>query len=96
MATFAIHCLDKPASLELRLANRQAHLNYVTGFKDQLRLAGPLLDTEGNMAGSLLIMEFDHIGQAQDFSAEDPYNTAGLFERVDITAFKPTLGGFAG
>ena len=47
------------------------------------------------MAGSMLIMEFDDIAQARAFSADDPYVKAGLFQRVDITAFKPTLGGFA-
>lgn len=93
---FAIHCLDKPASLELRLANRQAHLAYVGAARDKVRLAGPMLDGEGNMAGSLLVMEFEDLAAAQAFSAGDPYAKAGLFQRVDITAFNPTLGGFAG
>lgn len=96
MTIFAIHCLDKPASLDLRLANREAHLAYVGGFKAHLKLAGPLLDNDGGMAGSLLIMEFDDIEQAKAFSADDPYSKAGLFQRVDVTTFKPTLGGFAG
>ena len=95
MPLFAIHCLDKPASLDLRLANRQAHLAYVGGFKDQARVGGQLLDAEGNMAGSLLVMEFEDLAAAQAFSAEDPYVKAGLFQRVDITAFKATLGGFS-
>lgn len=95
MPLFALHCLDKPASLDLRLANREAHLAYVGGFKDQVRVAGPLLDGEGNMAGSLLVMEFDDLSAAKAFSAADPYNKAGLFQRVDVTAFKATLGGFS-
>ena len=92
---FAIHCLDKPASLELRLANREAHLAYAGSFKAHIKLGGPLLNEAGEMAGSMLIMEFDDIAQARAFSADDPYVKAGLFQRVDITAFKPTLGGFA-
>ena len=95
MTIFAIHCLDKPASLELRLANREAHLAYAGGFKAHIKLGGPLLNEAGEMAGSMLIMEFDDIAQARAFSADDPYVKAGLFQRVDITAFKPTLGGFA-
>ena len=47
------------------------------------------------MIGSMLIMEFDDIEQARAFSANDPYAKAGLFQRVEITAFKPSLGGFA-
>ena len=95
MTIFAIHCLDKPASLELRLANREAHLAYAGSFKAHIKLGGPLLNEAGEMAGSMLIMEFDDIAQARAFSAVDPYVKAGLFQRVDITAFKPTLGGFA-
>ena len=95
MSIFAIHCLDKPASLELRLANREAHLAYAGSFKAHIKLGGPLLNEAGEMAGSMLIMEFDDIAQARAFSADDPYVKAGLFQRVDITAFKPTLGGFA-
>ena len=95
MTIFAIHCLDKPASLELRLANREAHLAYAGGFKAQIKLGGPLLGEDGGMIGSMLVMEFDDIAQAKAFSPEDPYVKAGVCQRVEITAFKPSLGGFA-
>ena len=65
MSIFAIHCLDKPASLELRLANREAHLAYAGGFKAHIKLGGPLLGEDGGMIGSMLIMEFDDIEQAR-------------------------------
>lgn len=92
MTIFALYCVDKPNSLELRMANREAHLAYVGGFRDQLRLAGPMLDEGGDMAGSIILLEMDSLAQAQAFAADDPYNKAGLFERVDVTAFRPTLG----
>jgi uncharacterized protein YciI len=92
LTIFALYCVDKPNSLELRMANREAHLAYVGGFRDQLRLAGPMLDEGGDMAGSIILLEMDSLAQAQAFAAGDPYNKAGLFERVDVTAFRPTLG----
>lgn len=92
MTIFAIYCVDKPNSLELRMATREAHLAYVGGFRDQLRLGGPMLGEDGGMAGSIIFLEMDTLAQAQAFAAGDPYNQAGLFERVDITAFRPTLG----
>jgi uncharacterized protein YciI len=64
----------------------------VGGFREQLRLAGPMLDDAGEMAGSIIFMEADDIATVRAFSADDPYSKAGLFARVDITAFKPTLG----
>ncbi|MFN3512595.1 MAG: YciI family protein [Phenylobacterium sp.] len=95
MTVFALFCRDKPDSLALRMANREAHLAYVGGFRDRLRLAGPMLDEAGNMAGSILFFEAESLAEAEAFSLEDPYRKAGLFERVDITAFRPTLGAFA-
>lgn len=92
MPLFALFCVDKPNSLDLRMATREAHLAYVRGFASQLRLAGPMLDEAGEMAGSIILMEADDIAAARAFSADDPYTKAGLFARVDITAFKPTLG----
>ncbi len=92
MTIFAIHCVDKPNSLELRLATREAHLAYMGGFREQLRLGGPMLDEAGDMAGSMILLEMETLAEAQAFAASDPYNQAGLFERVHISAFRPTLG----
>ena len=92
MTIFAIYCVDKPNSLELRMATREAHLAYAGGFRDQLRLGGPMLNENGDMAGSIIMVEMETLAEAQALAAGDPYNQAGLFERVDITAFRPSLG----
>ena len=92
MPLFALFCVDKPNSLELRMATREAHLAYAGGFRDRLKLGGPMLDEAGEMAGSIIFLEAEDLAAARAFSAEDPYNKAGLFQRVDITAFRPTLG----
>ena len=92
MPLFALFCVDKPNALPLRMATREAHLAYVGGFRDQLRLGSPMLAENGDMAGSTIFIEAEDLAAAQAFSAGDPYRLAGLFERVDITAFKATLG----
>ena len=92
MSLFALFCVDKPQSLALRLATREAHLAYVGGLRDQMKLGGPLLDDRGDMAGSLIIVDVPDLTAAQAFSADDPYTKAGLWARVDIKAFKATLG----
>ena len=93
MGLYVLVCNDKPDSLELRLANREAHLAYARGFADRLKVAGPLLDEAGNMAGSLLILEADSLEDARGFNLGDPYQKAGLFASVQVTAFKATIGG---
>lgn len=92
MPLFVLHCLDKPNSLDVRMGAREAHLAYVGGKRDILKLGGPLLDASGDMAGSLLIVDVADKAAADAFSADDPYTKAGLWQRVDITAFKATLG----
>ena len=92
MPLFVLHCLDKPNSLDLRLATREAHLAYVRPRIDILKLGGPLLEEKGDMAGSLMIIEVDDRAAAEAFSAGDPYTQAGLWDRVEITPFKVTLG----
>ena len=92
MGLYVLVCNDKPDSLELRLANREAHLAYARGFADRLKVADPLLDEAGNMAGSLLILEADSLEDARAFNLGDPYQKAGLFGSVQVTAFKATIG----
>lgn len=92
MPLFVLHCLDKAGSLDLRMATRQAHLAYAASFGGQMRLGGPLLDANGDMAGSLIVMEAADLAAAQAFSADDPYTKAGLWERVDIKPFRATIG----
>ncbi len=93
MGLYVLVCNDKPDSLELRLANREAPLSYARGFADRLKVAGPLLDEAGNMAGSLLILEAESLEDARAFNLDDPYQKAGLFASVQVTAFKATIGG---
>jgi uncharacterized protein len=91
MTSYALICIDKPDSLALRMANREAHLAYTrsapAGF---IRTAGPFLDEAGEMCGSLFFLEAESVEAVRAFNAADPYARAGLFERVDIRAWRPS------
>lgn len=89
---FALMCLDKPNALEVRMGAREAHLAYVRERIDQVKLAGPLLDDEGGMAGSLLILDVADRAAAEAFNTADPYTLAGLWGSVEIRAFKASIG----
>lgn len=88
---FALIATDKPDSLQIRLDNRDAHLAYVaqTGVVD---LAGPFLDRDGNMSGSLLILALDTMAEAENWAENDPYAKAGLFDSVTLKAWKKVIG----
>jgi len=87
----AIICLDKPGALEIRKANRDAHLAHIKGAEGAIVQAGPFLDAEGEMCGSLLIYQGDLAG-AEAWAAADPYAAAGLFRSVDIRPWKKVVG----
>jgi uncharacterized protein YciI len=92
MAQFLMTCLDKADALELRIATREAHLAYVRGNLTNVKVAGPMMNEAGEMAGSMFIFEADDIDVVRAFNAADPYTQAGLFERVEIRPIRVTVG----
>lgn len=88
----ALIARDKPGALETRLANREAHLAYAADSGMTLKFGGPFIDADGNMCGSLLVMEVADMAEAEDFAANDPYAKAGLFQSVELIEWKQTVG----
>lgn len=88
---FAIRCLDKPDHLSVRRENRPAHVDYLKSFDIHLFAAGPLLDDQGQMCGSLVIIDLPDRSAAEDFSVNDPYARAGLFAEVSIDRWNKVL-----
>jgi uncharacterized protein YciI len=87
---FVVIATDKPNSLSLRMATREAHFAYAheTGV---IKLGGPFLDANGEMAGSLMIFEADGIETARAWHASDPYVKAGLFAHSEMRPWKLTF-----
>ncbi|GHF02166.1 hypothetical protein GCM10016455_24060 [Aliiroseovarius zhejiangensis] len=88
---FALICTDKPGAIDTRKANREAHLAYIkdTGVVAQ---AGPFLDADGGMCGSLVILDVVDREAAQAWADDDPYAKAGLFADVRIEEWKKVVG----
>ena len=95
MPYFCITCLDKPGVLDQRVAIRPAHVDYLKTRMDIIRLAGPRLDDDGKMCGSLFVVETADKAEAEAFNAADPFSQAGIFQSVEIKGFNPTLGSWA-
>lgn len=87
----AIICTDKSGAIETRKANRDAHLAYIkeTGVVVQ---AGPFLDGDGMMCGSLLILDVADMKAATAWAKNDPYAQAGLFSDVRIEQWNKVVG----
>ena len=96
MALFVLMCVDHPGGLELRLSVREQHLAYVREHIAMVKVAGPILDDAGEMAGSMFVIEAPDKAAVEAFSAADPYRVAGVFERVELHPWRVTVGGLAG
>ena len=88
---FALIARDKPGAIETRLANRAAHLDYVTQ-SGVVRQAGPLLNNDEEMIGSLLILDVEDRAAAESWAAGDPYSKAGLFQDVELIPWNKVIG----
>jgi uncharacterized protein len=88
---YAIICTDKPNQLALRMATRSDHVAYLRSLDEGAKLAGPFLDDAGEMNGTLVIVDVADRAAAQAIAENDPYAKAGLFQSVDIRAWRWAL-----
>ena len=51
---FVIHAIDRSDAGSLRAHTRPAHLDYLGGF--DITFGGPMLDDDGAMCGSLIVV----------------------------------------
>lgn len=96
---YAVISEDRPDSLAKRLGARPAHVARLEELKRQgrLLLAGPhpAIDAEdpgpAGFTGSLLVVEFSTLAEAQAWADADPYVAAGVYSRVTVKPFRKTL-----
>ena len=90
---FIATCVDKPHSLETRLANRPAHLAHLNGLGSKVKIGGAILaDDLKTPLGSVLIFEGESEEDIRAILAEDPYTRAGLFESVTVKPWRQAVG----
>ncbi|WP_308911190.1 YciI family protein [Pseudokordiimonas caeni] len=93
---FMVLCYDKPNSASLRAETRPAHVRYLKDAGTRVKMAGPLLSPgdEQHPVGSLIVIDAASEGAVKLFAENDPYASAGLFERVEIRPWRAALGAW--
>ena len=86
MPLFVVIGRDVAGSGEKRAAVRDRHLASARPLTDagRIRFAGPLRDEAGGPCGSVLVLEFDSLGEARAFAESDPYWTEGVFDSLEV------------
>ena len=90
MPLYILIAHDRKNGLEHRMAHRPAHLEHMARLDatGRIQYGGPLLNEDGDMSGSLIIIEADDIESARATFAEDPYVIHGVFDDYDVVGTK--------
>lgn len=96
---YAVISQDVDNSLELRAQSREAHVARLKALVDEGRLliAGPhpAIDAEdpgaAGFSGSLVVVDFPSLEEAQAWADVDPYVEAGVYAKVIVKPFKKVL-----
>ena len=77
-------------ALDRRMKVREAHLEGVRKMRTQGAFieGGAILDNEGKMVGSCMIVEFSSHETLDAWLRNDPYVTGGVWQEIDVRPFK--------
>jgi len=96
MPLFAVHALDKPGALPLRLEHYAEHRAFIEAdlaHNVSILTSGPLQSDDGStMTGSLFIIEAEDRATVERFVAGDPFHVHGVWGDVKITRFHRRKG----
>ncbi len=81
---FIVKAYDGPNMLEKRMEVRPRHLENLSGVSGKIICAGGLLDDEGKMKGSVLVMEFESRDGLDQYLKSEPYVIEQVWEKVEV------------
>ena len=81
---FVITAYDGAGMLAKRMELRPLHLEGMERLKKHLIAAGGMLDDEGKLKGSVLIMEFQSREEVDDYLANEIYVKEQVWEKITV------------
>ena len=88
---FMIKAYDGEGKLEKRMEVRPRHLEGMNKLSNHIICAGGLLDEDGKMKGSALIMEFESRKELDDYLANEPYVLENVWEKIEVESMNVVL-----
>ena len=90
---FMVKALDGENMLARRMEVRPRHLEGMDKLRSRIICAGGLLDAEGKMKGSLLVLDFPTRGDLDSYLASEPYVVEKVWEKIEIGTVSVVIGG---
>ena len=84
MVQFVIRAYDGKGMLGKRMEVRPRHLEGMERIRQHVVCAGGLLDDEGKMKGSMLVMEFESRQELDEYLANEPYVLEHVWEKIEV------------
>lgn len=81
---FMIRAYDGEGMLDKRMQVRPSHLEGMKKMNRHIICAGGLLDDDGKMKGSVLVMDFRNREELDEYLAGEPYATEHVWEKIVI------------
>lgn len=90
---FMIKALDGEDKLAKRMEVRPRHLEGMEKLRSNIICAGGLLNDEGKMKGSVLILDFPSRAELDSYLATEPYVVEHVWEKVEVETMNVVIGG---
>ena len=90
---FMIKALDGKGKLAKRMEVRPRHLEGMEKLRSHIICAGGLLDDDGRMKGSVLILDFPSRADLDAYLAAEPYVVEQVWEKVEVETMNVVIGG---
>jgi len=89
---YVIHAYDytDEEAMQRRLTARPLHFDRARRLKENghFIVGGALLSPEGQMIGSMMLVDFDDETQLEAWLDTDPYVTGRVWEKIDVKPFR--------
>lgn len=89
---FLVKAYDGAGKLDKRMEVRPRHLEGMAALGKHVICAGGLLDEEGKMKGSALIMEFEDRNELEAYLAKEPYVLEHVWEKIEVERMNVVIG----
>jgi uncharacterized protein YciI len=88
---FVVKAYDGKGMLEKRMEVRPRHLEGMNKLGKHIICAGGLLDDEGKMKGSVLILDFPDRSALDEYLGKEPYVLEKVWEKVEVEVMNVVL-----
>ena len=91
MKQFVVRAYDGEGMLGKRMEVRPRHLEGMERMKEHVICAGGLLDEDGKMKGSMLVMEFESRNEIDEYLANEPYVVEHVWDKIEVESINVVI-----